>query len=170
MDTSGQCFKRMNTKVVRSLKPTLSVTWHCFCYILLVKTSHKVSMNSKRSEMSLVGGIAVILQKDGDIGRHGWLSSVQSLSHVLLFVTPWTTAHQASLSITDSWSPPKPMSIESVMPSSHLISVIPFSSCPQSFPASESFRMSQLFTWGAKVLEFQLSHHSFQRTPRTDLL
>ena len=48
-------------------------------------------------------------------------SSVQSLSHVRLFVTPWTAAHQASLSITNSQSPPKPMSIVSVMPSSHLI-------------------------------------------------
>ena len=47
-------------------------------------------------------------------------SSVQLLSHVRLFVTPWTTARQASLSITNSQSPPKPMSIESVMPSSHL--------------------------------------------------
>ena len=50
-----------------------------------------------------------------------YVSSVQSLSCVWLFVTPWTTAHQASLSITNSWSPPKPMSIESVMPSNHLI-------------------------------------------------
>ena len=48
-------------------------------------------------------------------------SSVQSLSHVRLFATPWTTARQASLSITNSWSPPKPVSIESVMPSNHLI-------------------------------------------------
>ena len=48
-------------------------------------------------------------------------SSVQSLCHVQLFVTPWIAAHQASLSITDSWSLPKLMSIESVMPSSHLI-------------------------------------------------
>ena len=47
-------------------------------------------------------------------------SSVQSLSCVRLFVTPWTAAHQASLPITDSQSPPKPMSIESVMPSNHL--------------------------------------------------
>ena len=46
---------------------------------------------------------------------------VQSLSHVRLFVTPWTTAHQASLSITDSWSLLKFMSIKSVMPSNHLI-------------------------------------------------
>ena len=48
-------------------------------------------------------------------------SSVQSLSHVRLFATPWTAAPQASLSITNSRSPPKPMSIESVMPSNHLI-------------------------------------------------
>ena len=48
-------------------------------------------------------------------------SSVQSLSRVWLFVTPWTAARQASLSITNSRSPPKPMSIESVMPSKHLI-------------------------------------------------
>ena len=48
-------------------------------------------------------------------------SSVQLLSHVRLFATPWTAAHQASLSITNSWSLLKPMSIESVMPSNHLI-------------------------------------------------
>ena len=48
-------------------------------------------------------------------------SSAQSLSCVQLFATPWTTAHQASLSITNFRSPPKPMSIESVMPSNHLI-------------------------------------------------
>ena len=49
------------------------------------------------------------------------LSSVQSLSHVQLFATPWIAARQASLSITNSWSSPKLMSIESVMPFSHLI-------------------------------------------------
>ena len=48
-------------------------------------------------------------------------SSVQSLSSVWLFATPWSTVRQASLSITNSWSPPKPMSIELVMPSNHLI-------------------------------------------------
>ena len=47
--------------------------------------------------------------------------SVQSLSHVRLFVTPWTAARQASLSITNSWSLLKLMSIELVMPSNHLI-------------------------------------------------
>ena len=48
-------------------------------------------------------------------------SSVQSLSHVRIFATTWIAARQASLSITDSWRLPKPMSIESVMPSNHLI-------------------------------------------------
>ena len=50
-----------------------------------------------------------------------WFSSVQLLSRVQLFATPWTAACQASLSITNSWSSPKLMSIRSVMPSSHLI-------------------------------------------------
>ena len=50
-----------------------------------------------------------------------WFSSVQSLSHVQLFATPWTAARQASLSITHSRSPPKHFSSESVMPSNHLI-------------------------------------------------
>ena len=70
--------------------------------------------------------------------------SVQSLSRVRLFATPWTTAHQASLSITNSWNVLKLMPIESVMPSS----VVPFSSRRQSFPASESFPMSWFFTAG----------------------
>ena len=60
-------------------------------------------------------------------------SSVQSLSRVQLFATPWTTAHQASLSITNSWSPPKPMSIVSVMPSNHLILCRPLLHLPSIF-------------------------------------
>ena len=78
------------------------------------------------------------------------VQSVHSLSHVQLFVTPWTTAHQACLSIINSWNLLKLMSIESMMPSSHLSSVIPFSSCPQTLPASRSFPMSQLFPWGGQ--------------------
>ena len=54
------------------------------------------------------------------------LSSVQSLSHIRLFATPWTAARQASLSITNSWSLLKLMSIESVMPSNHLVLCRPF--------------------------------------------
>ena len=73
-----------------------------------------------------------------------------SLSRVRLFATPWTAARQASLSISDSWSLLKLMSIESVMPSSQLLSVVPFSSCLQSFPASGSFLVSWLFTSGGQ--------------------
>ena len=83
------------------------------------------------------------------LSRHQF-SSVQSLSHVRLFATPWILARQASLSITNFQSSPKLMPTESVMPSSHLILCCPISSCPQSLPASESFPMSQLFTWGGQ--------------------
>ena len=62
-------------------------------------------------------------------------SSVQSLSHVWLFATPWTTACQASLSITNCQSLPKPMSMESVMPSNHLILCRPLLLLPSIFPS-----------------------------------
>ena len=71
-----------------------------------------------------VGGKGI--QDGGHMYAHGWFmsvqfSSVQSLSHVWLFATPWIAARQASLSIINSQSLPKPMSIESVMPFNHLI-------------------------------------------------
>ena len=82
-----------------------------------------------------------------------WIrSSVQSLSCVQLFVTPWTAACQASLSITNSWSSLRLTSIESVVPSSHLILCHPLLLLPQSLPASGSFPMSQLFTWGGQSI------------------
>ena len=67
------------------------------------------------------------------------LSSVQSLSRVWLFVTPWTAACQASLSITNSWSLPKLMSIESVMLSNHLILCHPLLLLPSIFPSIRVF-------------------------------
>ena len=66
-------------------------------------------------------------------------SSVQSLSRVRLFVTPWTAARQASLSITNSQSSPKPMSIESVMPSNYLILCCPLLLLPSLFPSIRVF-------------------------------
>ena len=77
-------------------------------------------------------------------------SSVQSLPHVLLFVTPWTAARQASLSITNSRSLLKLMSIASVMYPTISSSVVPFSSHLQSFPASGSFPRSQFFASGGQ--------------------
>ena len=70
---------------------------------------------------------------------------------------PWTTAHQTSLSIANCRSLPKPTSIESVMPSNHLILCHPFSSCPQSFPASVTFPMSQLFASSGQSIRVSAS-------------
>ena len=67
------------------------------------------------------------------------VSSVQSLSHVQLFATPWTAAHQTSLSITNSQSLLKLMSIKSVMPSNHLILCHPFLLLPSIFPSIRVF-------------------------------
>ena len=65
--------------------------------------------------------------------------TIQSFSPVRLFATPWTAARQASLSITNSRSPPKPMSIESVMPSNHLILCRPLLLLPSIFPSIRVF-------------------------------
>ena len=77
-------------------------------------------------------------------------SLVQSLSRVQLFVTPWTVACQASLSITNAWSLLKRMFIESVVPSNHLILCHPLLLLPSIFPASGSFPKSQFFTSGGQ--------------------
>ena len=79
-------------------------------------------------------------------------SSVQLLSRVQLFVTPWITARQASLSITNSQSSLKFMSIESVMPSSHLTLCRPLLLLPPIHPSIRVFPMSQLFTSGGQSI------------------
>ena len=71
-------------------------------------------------------------------------SSVQSLSHLWLFASPWTAACQASLSITNSQSPPKPVSIESVMLSNHLILCFPLILLPSIFPSIRAFSNESL--------------------------
>ena len=94
-----------------------------------------------------------------EIRKH--FSSVQLLSRVQLFATPWTPVHQASLSITNSWSLLKLMSIKSVMTSNNLIPCHPL-------PAFNLSQHEDLFWWVssshqvAKVVELQLKHHSFQ--------
>ena len=70
---------------------------------------------------------------------HIYISSVQSLSHVQLFENPWSVAHQASLFISNSWSLLKPMSMESVMPSNHLILCRPLLLLPSIFPSIRVF-------------------------------
>ena len=84
----------------------------------------------------------------------------QSLSHVLLFATPWTAAHQASLSITISWGLLKLMSIKSVMPSNHFVLCCPLL-LPSIFPSISAFSNESALQV-AKVLELQHQHQSFQ--------
>ena len=82
------------------------------------------------------------------------VQSVQWLSRVWLFATPWTSASQASRPINNSQRIPKPMCIELVIPSNHLILChsLLLPPCPQSFPASGSFQMSLLFTSGGQSI------------------
>ena len=93
-------------------------------------------------------------------------SSVQSLSHVRLFATPWIAARQASLSITNSWSLHHRVG-DAIQPSHPL---------PSPSPAPNPSQHQGLFQWVrslhqvAKVLQFQLQHQSFQWISRTDLL
>ena len=98
------------------------------------------------------------------------LSSLQSLSHVRLFATTWIGARQASLSITNSWSILKLVSIESVKPSNHLILCCPFLLPPSIFPSIRVFSNESFLQHVAKVLELQLQHQSFQWIFRTDSL
>ena len=72
------------------------------------------------------------------------VQSVQLLSRVWLFATPWTAARQASLSHQQL--------LDSTQTHVQWVGVIPFSSCPQSLPATESFPMSQLFAWGVQSI------------------
>ena len=103
-------------------------------------------------------------------------SPVQSLSSVRLFETPWTAACQVSLSITNSWSLPKLMSIESVIPSNNLILCCPLL-LPSIFPNLQSsmeksisvFSNEAVLGISGQRLEFQLQHQSFQWTPRPAL-
>ena len=87
----------------------------------------------------------------------GSFSSVQSLSRVQLFATPWTAARQASLSITDSGLYPNSCPLSVWCHPNISSSVIPFSSCLQSFPASGSFQISQLFAWGGQSIGISAS-------------
>ena len=96
---------------------------------------------------------------------------VQLLSRVQLFVTPWTVAHQVSLSITNTQSLLRLMSIELVMPSSHLILCRPLLLLPLIPPSIRiiSNESTLRMRW-PKYWSFSFSIQSFQRTPRADLL
>ena len=98
-------------------------------------------------------------------------TSVQLLSHVWRFANPQTTAHQASLSISNSQILPKLMSIESMMPSNHLILCCPLLLLPSIFPSIRVFsNESVLHIRWPKYWSFSFNNQSFRWTLRTDLL
>ena len=133
---------------------------------IVMPFSRGSSQPRDRTQVShITGGFFTVWATREEQEYWSGFSSVQSLSCVWFFVTPWTAAHQASLSITNSGSLPKFMSIESVMPSNHLILCHPLLLLPSIFPSIREW-VSSLYHV-AKVLEFQLQ---YQWTLRTDLL
>ena len=144
------------------------MAYHCnyllfFVWLLIVKlTNIFYYCEKKKKEKYCIGnwnvrsmnqGKLEVVKQDTATVNTGILgiSSVQSLSRVRLFVTPWTTAHQASLSITNSQSLPKPISIKLVMPSNHLILCHPLLLLPSIFPSIRVFS-SQLFASGGQSI------------------
>ena len=97
-------------------------------------------------------------------------SSVQSLSRVQLFVTPWLQHARPPCLTPTPRVHPNPCPLSQWCLPTIFSSVIPFFFCPKSFPASGSFPMSQLFASHGQILEFQLQHQTFQWTHRTDFL
>ena len=108
-------------------------------YIMCLFLRHRVLFNFPNKDYLQSGNICIF-------------RSVQLLSRVQLFATPWTATRQASLSITNSHNLLKLMSIESVMPSNHLILCHSLLLHLQSFPARGSFQISQLFTSGGQSI------------------
>ena len=102
-----------------------------------LRTVRHTEHNNTRQQQCSLKLLISVRRKGG--AQEEDISSVQSLSCVRPFATPWTTARQASLSITNSWSSPKPMSIESVMPSNHLILCRPLLLLPSIFPSIRVF-------------------------------
>ena len=137
---------------------------HSFSCLLILGVNHQ-------EDASLLSGCGVFLTSfpmrsnkllgrvlSWDDMKHTYfVVAVQLLSRVQLFVTLWTVTRQASLSLNISQSLLKLMSIESVMPSNISSSVVPFSSCLQSFPASGSFPTSRLFTSGGQSIRASAS-------------
>jgi len=113
------------------------------CFRLEISASRKHRGRKKEKMGCIVGGIFLVrIIVERIIGRERgtiYVGSVQSLSHVQLFETPWTAVRQASLSITNPQSLPKLMYIELVMPSNHLILCRPLFLPPSIFPSIRVF-------------------------------
>ena len=113
-----------STKLINILEQNIE-TWFLCCSSTNLKICFLAESQAKRNVMKR--------------NISSQFSLVQSLSRVQLFVTPWTAARQASLSITNSQSLLKPMSMESLMPSNHLILCHPLLLPPSIFPSIRVF-------------------------------
>ena len=102
--------------------------------LLVGMQTSRVTMEKSVESPLKTGNISTIQPSNATSGHTHQFSSVQSLSHVRLFATPWTAAHRVSLSITNSRSSLRLTSIESVMPSNHLILCRPLLLLPSIFP------------------------------------
>ena len=98
-----------------------------------------------------------------NLGNSGQFSSVQSLSRVQLFATPWIATRQASLTLTSSRSWLKLMSIESVMPSSHLILCRTLLLLPPIPPSTRVFPINQFFMWSGQSIGLSASASVFPK-------
>ena len=148
-----QSHNRMHTSWKLSLNPKERLLYRLASNIFTVLVFHFISsfLYSLEEFLSVARGVQFWAESSQ-------FSSVQLLSHVWFFVTPWTTACQAFLSITNSRSPPKLMSIESVMPSNHLILCHPLLLLPSIFLSVRVFsNESALCMRWPKYWHFSLS-------------
>ena len=133
----------------------LQICWHV-----------KIDFKGKHSEITLwnyfsLCGLLIFFLK----------TEISSVTQLCLTLRPHGLQHTRPLSITSSWSPPKPMSIELVMPSNHLILCCPLLLLPSIFPSIRVFsNESVLCIRWPKYWSFQLQHQSFQWIFRTDFL
>ena len=139
--TINTSLQRSSDMLSRTLLYSLSQS---FCRLLLL--THPVRLSFHPCAETTIAQITLSFHT---AKINAQIRSDQSLSCVWLFATPWIAAHQSSLSNTNSRSSLRRPSSQWCHPTISS-SVVPFFSCPQSLPASESFPMSQLFAWGAQ--------------------
>ena len=144
-----------------------------FAWALITRWFFFLQLLGRHRQLKRRWSLETGLEDEGKCKRwvdYKQFSLVQSLGRVWLFATPWIAARQASLSITNSHSSLRLASIESVMPSSHLILSSPFPLAPNPSQHQSLFQRVNSSHEVAKVLEFQLQHHPLQSNPRADFL
>ena len=142
---------QLSTRHFHCIDNYLHSTYIVLGIVLMAKNTHMKKLRETILTHWTKSSMAEVFQE--------WECAINQSSHSVVSdsATPWTTARQASLSITNSWSPPKPMFIESVMPSKHLILCRPLLFLPPIPPSIRVFPMSRLFTWGGQSIGISAS-------------